>query len=107
MLKQFLRQPAQDDHESLFMRLYDQLLRQATKLAGDAAQAEDLLHDAFINFTLRRPELERLHNVEGYLLFRTYPARLKKIRVWSPGSNNVMRGLSIISFDTSCRRVDN
>jgi len=67
MLKQFRRQPAQDDHESLFMRLYDQLLRQATELTGDAAQAEDLLHDAFINFTLRRPALERLHNVEGYL----------------------------------------
>lgn len=49
------------------MRLYDQLLRQATELTGDEAQAEDLLHDAFVNFTLRRPALERLHNVEGYL----------------------------------------
>lgn len=67
MLKQFRRQPASDDHESLFMRLYDQLLRQATELTSDAAQAEDLLHDAFINFTLRRPALERLQNVEGYL----------------------------------------
>lgn len=67
MLQQFRRQPAQDDHESLFMRLYDQLLRQATELTGDAAQAEDLLHDAFINFTLRRPALDRLHNAEGYL----------------------------------------
>jgi len=35
--------------------------------AGDRLQAEDVLHDLFILFTLSQPDLSRIQNLDNYL----------------------------------------
>jgi DNA-directed RNA polymerase specialized sigma24 family protein len=60
--------PDRDRHEDLFLEHYATLRRHALALTGqDAGLAEDLLHDAFIQFTLIRPPLDRIQYLEAYL----------------------------------------
>src|SRR5262245_41243407 len=57
-----------DDHETWFAEHYVQLIGWATHLTGrDRGQAEDLVHDVFVQFMIRRPDLASLDNPEGYL----------------------------------------
>ncbi|HEX8556741.1 MAG TPA: RNA polymerase sigma factor [Pyrinomonadaceae bacterium] len=59
---------AEATHEELFLARYGSLRSWALRLtAGDAARAEDLVHDAFVHFTLARPDLARMQNLDGYL----------------------------------------
>ncbi|MEP7341221.1 MAG: RNA polymerase sigma factor [Acidobacteriota bacterium] len=59
---------ALENHEQLFAARYQHLLAWALHLTGrDRAEAEDLLHDAYIQFTLTRPELNAIRNLDGYL----------------------------------------
>ena len=54
--------------EDLFIQRYDVLMGWALALTGrNRAQAEDLVHDAFIQFTLRRSELGAIENADAYL----------------------------------------
>jgi RNA polymerase sigma-70 factor (ECF subfamily) len=58
----------QGAHEEVFLTRYGTLRAWAMRLTGgDAARAEDLVHDAFVNFTLARPDLARMQNLDGYL----------------------------------------
>jgi DNA-directed RNA polymerase specialized sigma24 family protein len=65
------RQPQQieaDAHKEIFLSHYQPLFRQALRLTdGARARAEDLLHDAFIQFVLHRPDLDSIDNLDGYL----------------------------------------
>ena len=55
-------------HEDLFVARYERLLVWAMSLTeGAAMEAEDLVHDAFIQFTLSRPDLDSIGNLDGYL----------------------------------------
>lgn len=55
-------------HEELFLARYNSLRAWALRLTeGDAARAEDLVHDAFVQFTFARPDLGRVGNLDGYL----------------------------------------
>jgi RNA polymerase sigma factor (sigma-70 family) len=56
-------------HEDLFIQRYDWLMNWALRLTEyDREQAEDLVHDAFVQFSLDRPELDSIQqNLEGYL----------------------------------------
>jgi RNA polymerase sigma factor (sigma-70 family) len=55
-------------HEDVFLARYGHLRAWALRLTGgDAAHAEDLVHDAFVQFTLARPDLGRIENLDGYL----------------------------------------
>lgn len=55
-------------HEELFIRHYEQLLGWAVQLTGrNRQQAEDLVHDVFVQFALLQPPLEEIENLEGYL----------------------------------------
>lgn len=57
-----------DDHEAWFADRYAQLLTWATRLTGgDRGQAEDLVHDVFVQFMTRRPDLTAIENPDGYL----------------------------------------
>lgn len=57
-----------DNHEQLFITRYQHLFGWALHLTGrDRAEAEDLLHDAFIQFTLTSPDLNAIRNLDGYL----------------------------------------
>src|SRR5262249_59133010 len=56
------------DHEELFLRYYQQLFGWALRLTGGPrARAEDLLHDAFIQFVIFRPDLSSINSFDRYL----------------------------------------
>ncbi len=56
------------NHEELFLQRYNLLRGWALRLTGnDQQQAEDLLHDAFIHFSIHHPSLDEIKNLEGYL----------------------------------------
>src|SRR5438105_15424601 len=58
----------EERHEDVFLARYGSLRAWALRLTeGDAVRAEDLVHDAFVQFTLTRPELSRVRNIDGYL----------------------------------------
>ncbi|HEU4595099.1 MAG TPA: RNA polymerase sigma factor [Pyrinomonadaceae bacterium] len=55
-------------HEEVFLARYAGLRAWALRLTeGDTARAEDLVHDAFVQFTFTRPNLARVQNLDGYL----------------------------------------
>lgn len=55
-------------HEDIFIQYYSRLRNWAVQITGqDYALAEDLLHDAFIQFTHSQPNLENIENLDGYL----------------------------------------
>ncbi|HVZ20879.1 MAG TPA: hypothetical protein VG871_07450 [Vicinamibacterales bacterium] len=55
-------------HEDLFLRRYDALVAWASSLCTqDSQHAEDLVHDAFLAFTVGRPDLDEIDNLDGYL----------------------------------------
>jgi RNA polymerase sigma factor (sigma-70 family) len=57
-----------NNHEEIFISLYARLHGWALQIARhDQALAEDLLHDAFIQFTSSQPELKKIANREAYL----------------------------------------
>ena len=65
MLKLWKAAPS---HEDLFIERYGRLLGWSLKLtAHDRQLAEDLLHDVFVQFTLRRPDLNAIQDLDGYL----------------------------------------
>jgi DNA-directed RNA polymerase specialized sigma24 family protein len=59
---------APESHEEEFLARYGPLRSWALRLtSGDVARAEDLVHDAFVQFTFTRPDLARVQNLDGYL----------------------------------------
>jgi DNA-directed RNA polymerase specialized sigma24 family protein len=71
----------------------------ARRLAGaDAARAEDLLQDAYIQFTLARPDLGAIENLDGYLVRLLRNLHLSSIRRQAAGS---ARTVPIESFDSA------
>src|ERR1041385_4085535 len=60
--------PREDLRESLFLERYQRLLAWAMRLTKyDRAGAEDLVQDAFIQFTRGRTSLDTITNIDGYL----------------------------------------
>ena len=57
------------NHEELFIQRYQWLMNWALRMTGqDRAQAQDLVHDTFVQFVISRPPLEAIQqNLEGYL----------------------------------------
>src|SRR6266446_2786863 len=57
------------NHEELFIQRYQWLMNWALCMTGqDKAQAQDLVHDTFVQFVISRPPLEAIQqNIEGYL----------------------------------------
>src|SRR5574341_817026 len=57
------------NHEELFIQRYQWLMGWALRMTdGNPAQAQDLVHDTFVQFVINRPPLEAIQqNIEGYL----------------------------------------
>src|SRR5260370_8459347 len=57
------------NHEELFIQRYQWLMNWALRMTSqDKAQAQDLVHDTFVQFVISRPPLEAIQqNIEGYL----------------------------------------
>lgn len=69
------------NHEALFIERYQRLLGLALQLTeGDRERAEDLVHDAFIQFSFSRPDLDTIENLEGYLYGMLRKLHLSQMR---------------------------
>ncbi|MBO0861021.1 MAG: hypothetical protein J2P21_21565, partial [Chloracidobacterium sp.] len=90
------------------MRYYQRLFGWAFHLTGGPrARAEDLLHDAFIQFALCRPDLTNINNVDSYLyrlLLNLFLAQKRKAAQMQDLSLNITNydsaelGLNAIDF---------
>jgi DNA-directed RNA polymerase specialized sigma24 family protein len=96
MLK--LWKPTTSSHEDLFIDRYERLLAWSLKLTGyDRQLAEDLLHDTFVQFTLSRPDLGTIHDLEGYLFAMLRNSHLSHVR---RAPNVRTTSLSMVEFDS-------
>jgi len=91
--------PDAESHEEVFLGRYARLRAWAIQLTqSDREQAEDLLHDAYIQFNLSRPDLNSISNVDGYLYRLLRNLHLSQVR----RSLRVQRKtLSIVDYDSA------
>jgi DNA-directed RNA polymerase specialized sigma24 family protein len=76
-----LLQTQQQTHEDLFLGQYDWLRGWALQLSGgNQAQAEDLLHDGFVRFSITRPPLAALGDGRPYLYTLLRNLHLSRVR---------------------------
>ena len=69
------------NHEALFIERYQRLLGLALQLTeGDRERAEDIVHDAFIQFTFSRPDLNSIESLESYLYGMLRKLHLSQMR---------------------------
>lgn len=100
-----------NNHEEVFTNAYSRLRGWAMQIARqDRELAEDLLHDAFIQFTSSQPELTKINNTEAYLYGVIRNLHLSHLRKKTRRDKHT---LSIIDFETvrlglkSARFLDN
>jgi RNA polymerase sigma factor (sigma-70 family) len=88
-----------DRHEQVFVQRYEHMLGWAMHLTDqDQAQAEDLLHDAFIQFVVCRPDLGGIQNLDGYLYSILRFLRLSQLK---RASRSHIQQLSAIDYDSA------
>jgi DNA-directed RNA polymerase specialized sigma24 family protein len=86
-------------HEELFIERYPRLITWALQLSENSRDvAEDLVHDAFVHFTFTRPDLENIHNLDGYLYGILRNLRLLQVR---RARLSPLRPMSIVEFDSA------
>lgn len=86
-------------HEEAFLQRYDRLLGWTLSLTNhNQERAEDLVQDAFIQFTLSRPDLDSIHNLEGYLFAIVRNLHLSQIR---REARNPIKPLDLIEYDSA------
>jgi RNA polymerase sigma factor (sigma-70 family) len=94
-----LRRPHSASHEDAFADRYARLLAWAKRLTeGDRLAAEDLVHDAFVNFTLSRPKLDAIQNLDGYLFTSLRHLHLANVR---RGRRRADSQLPLIEYDSA------
>lgn len=68
-------------HEDVFLDHYDHLLKAALHLTGnDRPRAEDILHTAYVQFTLARPDLSEIRDIGGYLYICLRNTHISQVR---------------------------
>jgi RNA polymerase sigma factor (sigma-70 family) len=91
--------PGVEQHEELFLERYQQLRAWAWQLTeNNRERAEDLVHDTYIQFTLTRPDLNAIGNLNGYLytmMRNLYVSQLRR------SQRKQARTLSIIDYDSA------
>ncbi len=85
-------------HEDVFLARYRTLVLVALRVTdGDRAEAEDLVHEAFIRFTLVQPPLDEVQHLDAYLsrmLRNMYTSRIRRRQRAAETS------LSILDYDS-------
>ena len=85
--------------EDLFIERYEQLLAWALHLThNDRERAEDLLHDAFIQFTFTHPDIQAIQNLDGYLYGVLRNIHVSQVR--RAGQRHLQQ-LSIVEYDSA------
>src|SRR5204863_1422668 len=68
-------------HEDVFVDHYQRLLEQALHITNHSrSAAEDLVHDAFIQFTLSEPDLGAIRDLDSYLFIVLRNLHLSHVR---------------------------
>src|SRR5262245_60182600 len=83
MLKSLRIVPAREtpSHEDLFMERYARLLEWSLRITDhDVQLAEDLVHDAFIQFSLSRPSIEHIRDLDAYLYVMLRNINVSRVR---------------------------
>jgi DNA-directed RNA polymerase specialized sigma24 family protein len=83
MLKLWKHRSTQmETHEEIFVQRYERLCGNALHIAaGDQQLGDDLVHEAYIQFTNARPDLRDIQNLDGYLygmLRKLYMSHLRR-----------------------------
>jgi RNA polymerase sigma factor (sigma-70 family) len=90
---------APERHEDIFLARYSRLRKWALQLTrNDRELSEDLVQDAFVHFTLARPDLSLVQNPDGYLysmLRNLNASHLRRTRRLQS------RALTIIEYDSA------
>jgi RNA polymerase sigma factor (sigma-70 family) len=90
---------ASEGHEGIFLRHYSRLRDWALALTNrDHQRAEDLVHDAFVQFTLSRPNIDSINNLNGYLYTMLRNLHLSEMR---RVERMQRRTLSIVDYDSA------
>src|SRR5690242_10352212 len=85
--------------EQLFAERYETLLAWALHLTHQQREsAEDLVQDAFVQFTLARTQLEEIENINGYLRRLLRNMYISKVTRLAQRLNDT--ALSIADYDT-------
>src|SRR6267143_3925200 len=91
--------PNSERHEDVFLGRYTRLRAWAIQLTdGDRERAEDLVHSAYIQFNLTRPDLNAIVNLDGYfyrMLRNLYISGVRR------SLRQQHRALSIIDYDSA------
>src|SRR6266481_1397582 len=85
--------------EEIFVERYERLRVWSLALTdNDVNLAEDLLHDAFVQFTLSGPDVETIENLDGYLrtvLRNTYLSQMRR------ATRSPMHPRTIVEYDSA------
>lgn len=85
-------------HVDVFVEHYDLLKRWALKFTEhDKEFAEDLLHDTFIQFTLSKPDLRAIENIDGYLYVMMRNLHLSQLR---KAGRTALRPVTVVDFES-------
>ncbi|HKR02592.1 MAG TPA: RNA polymerase sigma factor [Pyrinomonadaceae bacterium] len=91
--------PTHEHHEEVFLARYTRLRAWALHLTeNDRERAEDIVHDAYIQFTFARPELDAIANLDGYLYTMLRNLHLSQLR---RSLRQPHRSLSIVDYDSA------
>ncbi|HKP72817.1 MAG TPA: sigma-70 family RNA polymerase sigma factor, partial [Pyrinomonadaceae bacterium] len=98
---------AAEQHEEIFLARYGRLLAWSLQLtSNDREQAEDLVQDAFIQFTFTRPDLSGIHNLEGYLYAMLRNLHLSQVRRRQRLPERALETVNYDSAELSLRATD-
>lgn len=98
MLRLWKNAPEPLSREELFAEKYDRLLQWALRLtSNDRAEAEDLLHDAFVDFSIGQTDLSQIENIDGYLRTVLRNIHLSRVR---KASRHPTQALTLIDYDS-------
>jgi RNA polymerase sigma-70 factor (ECF subfamily) len=96
MLRLLKKQPS---HQKVFMERYSSIMTWARSLAkGDEELAEDIVQDAYIQFTLNAPPLDEIQKLDGYLYVLLKNLCLANFR---RNRRNRLNQLSIFEYDSA------
>ncbi len=86
------------NHAEVFMERYDRLRAWALRLTEDSQQAEDILHDSFLQFTLSNTDLGQVENLDAYLHGIVRNVYVSAVRRAASGG---MQRRSVVEFDSA------
>ncbi len=86
-------------HEELFADRYERLLSWSLQLSeNDRELAEDLLHDAFVQFTFTQPDLKKIRDLNSYFYGMLRNLHLLQVR---RETRNRLQQLPVVEYDSA------